>query len=267
MPFEPDPLDPARRAQLLDRLRAEVPRRRARRRAVTSLAAAAVVVVAIGFATLPGAGDRRDDVAIGGEGPPEPKSTLAAVPTTPVTTIPETTTVLVPPTTPTTPTTTVAVTSPAAGCAMSFDPACGPLVYDPPPPANQPITITATADPAPPYSQGQTVHLTFTIDDPDAAIPADCVHVVAHHTITTLAAFPGCDAMPSCAAPPQRYGTWSPPAPTAGHVVVSYDVQLVHEQNSSVLVQVTVQSGAPCSFEADDLYGSTADQTFEYSWD
>jgi hypothetical protein len=251
MPFTPDPIDPTRRAALLDRIRAEVPRRRARRRAIASVGTAAVVLVGVGLALVPGAGDgpERLEVADGGErttAPPGVATTQpvpTSTPATPITTIPETTTVVE------TATTTSVTPDPTQASASSAT--TGPV-------ANQPVTIVATAEPGPPYEEGETVRLTFTIDDPDAEIRSDCVHVVAHHTITTLAAFPGCDTVARC-------DTAAPPPPVAGHLVVTYDVQLVHEQNTSVLVQVTVRSGPVCPDQGGP-YASTADQTFEYSW-
>jgi hypothetical protein len=283
MPFTPDPVDPTRRAELIDKLRADVPRRRARRHAFVALGAAGVVLVLVAVVVALPETDRTtvefadavstteaDDatstvdtgrstssvpVTTAETPPPSPPVTTIPGPDDPAATLP----VITPPTVP---------DPDPTDCDQSYDPACGPLVYDPPAAANQPVTISMAASPEGPYQQGDVVHLTFTIDDPDAAVPADCVHVMGHHTITTMYVFTGCDRAYTCSPPVPRHGTWPPPTIVPGHIEVTYDVTLTHESESSLYVQVTALSGgsAPCSTPESEAYGSPADRSFQFSW-
>jgi hypothetical protein len=123
----------------------------------------------------------------------------------------------VPPTRATTPSTTPATTPPATFspgttttslvCHNSHDPACGPLVYDPPF-TNAPATVTIAKDPAAPVV-GETVTFTMHITDPDSG---------------KYAAIPGCSpsgrfgdgtgpnspvCIADCVGP--GYGLWDPP--------------------------------------------------------
>ena len=70
----------------------------------------------------------------------------------------------------TTPTTTPAAvastTTTTLLCRNSHHPACGPLVWDPPPGPNQPLTVQVTVTPQAPKA-GETVTFRVVVDDPD----------------------------------------------------------------------------------------------------
>jgi hypothetical protein len=55
-----------------------------------------------------------------------------------------------------------------AGCHNSFDPACGPFRWDPPPGPNQPLTVSMSTSPTAP-KVGDVVTFDVTVDDPDGA--------------------------------------------------------------------------------------------------
>jgi len=100
-------------------------------------------------------------------------------------------------------------------CFESHDPECGPVVWTPPPPPNDPATITYSIRPEHPHV-GDTVHVHLVVDDPDSGriefamkdwgdgTPAEGVH---------------CD--------PFQFGTWPTPPEEAVHA--EYDESHVYQ--------------------------------------
>jgi hypothetical protein len=261
------PLDAARRAILAERAANEEHRRWVRARAYASLTiAGAALLVLLVAATFPT--PRHTLLTEPPPGPaPGPTEVLAPVPAAPVVPAPAPD---APPssapaaaaaTPPPVPARSPAPTAPRPDCRASTDPACGPVEYVPAPQPDEPVTITMTAEPAGPYRAGDTVHLTFTIDDPDATVTRDCVHVAPSSPDVAAATTGSCDTAAACPPPPPRYGTWPPPEPRAGHLVVSYDV-VVAGSTPSATVDVSVRSGGPCPSPAADQFGSDAVERF-----
>ncbi len=60
-------------------------------------------------------------------------------------------------------------TTTTLACRNSHDPACGPLVWDPPPGPNQPLTVKVTVTPEVPKA-GEIVTFHVVVDDPDGGI-------------------------------------------------------------------------------------------------
>jgi hypothetical protein len=175
------------------------------------------------------------DAAVMTRGGPSSPSTTSTTSTTTSTTIAETTTTTAVDTTTTaakSTSTTNAPSPPAAlNCHDSVDPACGPLVWNPPL-VNHPLTITITADKQV-VAFGESVTLTATIADEDAPPHAECAiwGVWSEHQMLNRNSNraivrigdPGnkCEEYDgyywsTCAPAPIRHGEWTPPAPNGG---------------------------------------------------
>jgi hypothetical protein len=97
-------------------------------------------------------------------------------------------------------------------CRNSFDPACGPLVWEPPAGVNRPLIVSVTASPSTPRA-GERVTFRVVGDDPDAAV-TDCRDF--YYGDDSDAG--GC----SRAACPPQYGPWAPVA-VPGHRELNFD--------------------------------------------
>lgn len=103
-------------------------------------------------------------------------------------------------------TTTRPPTTTTAPCRNSMNPACGPLVYDPPPAANQPLTVEVTFLPPIP-KVGDVVAFYAVAVDPDAGIIRDA-NIVERYSDGRVGTWPIATA--SCVG---RFGPWDPPPP------------------------------------------------------
>ena len=97
-----------------------------------------------------------------------------------------------------------------APCRNSYDPACGPFSWDPPPDPNQPITGTVNG----PQTAKAGEKVTFTVNgtDPDAAPLQECNVDFGDGTAVHCDPRPAID--PSYC--PKQYGPWTPPAKKEG---------------------------------------------------
>ena len=112
-------------------------------------------------------------------------------------------------------------TSTVLVCRNSTNPACGPFRWDPPPPANQPITGHVTLSPANPRP-GETVTFHLVADDPDAGyLPGSCPIDFGDGTTIPCVIPGGRGPTPpgsSSPPPPKPTGPWTPPSPRPGHL-------------------------------------------------
>lgn len=131
-----------------------------------------------------------------------PPTSLSTTRSTPTTARPVASTTTRPSTAPTT--TTI--------CRDSFNPACGPLVWEPPAGVNRPLIVSVTASPSTPRV-GERVTFRVVGDDPDSAI-TDC-HGYSYGDDSISG------ACSSAACPPQ-YGPWAPVA-VPGHRELTFD--------------------------------------------
>lgn len=250
MPSTEPPIDPARREELLARIRVEVPRRRRRRRAWSALAGAGTALALLGGAVvlLDGGGEPTElgfaslTTSVGEAEGSGATTTEAAAPGGTGTTVPVTTVPATPPTAAAT------VTTAAAGgtepCVQSVDPSCGPLVFSPAPAADQPLSLYVSLSPEGPYTEGQTITLSVTVTDPDAPVDPACIAVRAHGSVTTQPNFTSC--APADCPRPERTGTWAPPAPAGGSATVRTTFTARHESGDDQLaVVVFAASGQP----------------------
>lgn len=183
-------------------------RRRARHtRHRIGLAAAVVAVVAVGAIALPGDDDR---VTTAGPAAERAETTTTTRPTEVLGMVIERdgetteTTVAVEAPTTTAPAASVPTgSSQPAGpvCHDSLDPACGEFRWEPTPPADQPLTLSADA--VPPLAPGQSTEISVHWADADA-----------------LLSFYDSDADGATLGQPcqveRRFGPWTPPAPDGG---------------------------------------------------
>lgn len=170
MPSRPDPRWPDDEELLQHVVRRGTALRRRRRVLRATTAAVAVTALAMVPATLLSRGGhdqaRRLATTQGADA-----STTTSEETTTTTTVEETTTTTAAPAVETTvphpTTTTTAPTTTTTSCYESYDPACGPFHWDPPPGPDQPATLTVTYSPAHPHV-GQTITFPLTYTDPDS---------------------------------------------------------------------------------------------------
>jgi len=136
--------------------------------------------------------------------------------------------------------------TPTTVCRNSYDPACGPFSWQPPPDPNQPITGQVTAT----NKGGGAVTFTVTGTDPDAAPLQECNidfgDGQGYH----------CDPRPAIDpsyCPPQ-YGPWTPPAKNKGSIAA--DLNHTYAQPGTYQVTVNVRSAMQ---ECNNPYASSAD--------
>jgi hypothetical protein len=99
-------------------------------------------------------------------------------------------------------------------CRDSYEPTCGPLSWDPPPAANQPLTVSVTATPAAP-KPGEAVTFRVVVSDPDSMIIGECPTI---QTYGDGSLSQGC----SLAACRGKFGPWTPVA-RPGHTELTYE--------------------------------------------
>jgi hypothetical protein len=142
-------------------------------------------------------------------GDPTTTTSPAATTTPPATATtsarPPTTTTARPGSTTNAPTSSTAApaTTTTVACVNSFDRACGPVVWNPAPGVNQPLTVSVSFTPQTP-KMGDTVVFRAVVDDPDAPI-SDCVPGQQYGDGS------GGSTCALAACPPQ-FGPWTPVA-------------------------------------------------------
>ncbi|MFN2506506.1 MAG: hypothetical protein ABR540_20220 [Acidimicrobiales bacterium] len=195
-----------------------------RRRAGTILASLVVLVAGLSVAVArTGEPGPSTEVRAASEGssptptPASPTTAASVASTTTVSPLPP-----APPTTATaeggTPTTLDSVevstttTTTTASCRDSFDPVCGPLVWDPPAGLNRPLAVSISASPSAPRV-GEGVKFLVVGDDPDGPVSACITYRYGDESV-------GGACLPA-ACPPQ-YGPWTPVV-APGHLELTFD--------------------------------------------
>ena len=216
-------------------------------------------------------------VTRGGAGPETQLETVAGDPTSSTFASPSTTTatsILIPPapssttttevrststtgrpraTTPTTaraaaPATTVPATTTSLACRNSWDPACGPLRWDPNPGPNKPLTVAVTVSPPSPKA-GDTVTFRVTVDDPDGdQLLSRDLGTVDYGDGTPVT---GVSGHRDCL---QLYGPHTPPDPVLVHEEITF--QHVYATPGTYTATFTYRSLGDCARGPSEGIGS-----------
>jgi hypothetical protein len=129
-------------------------------------------------------------------------------------------------------------TTTTTSCALSHNPSCGPMYFDPAPGADQPLRVGLTASPAHPAA-GQTVTFHLVLDDADG--PIGCLQRISDGVTTTVN---DCGTPAPC----DRYGAWPPPQPAPAHK--QQDIPITYTHAGTYTFAVSVQPYTPSCVDA-----------------
>ena len=129
-------------------------------------------------------------------------------------------------------------------CRNSFDRACGPFRWDPPPGPNQPLTVDVTFTPAVPKA-GSSVTFRVKVDDPDG----DRLLSRSEGTVDYGDGSPvtGVSGHLDCV---QGAGPWTTPVPVPVHEELTY--HHVYAQPGTYIAKFTFRSLGNCAYPGND---------------
>ena len=138
----------------------------------------------------------------------------------------------------------------SGACRNSYDPACGPFSWDPPP-HNRPLTIQASAQPAE-GAADRRFAFHVVADDPDAEIVSCLPRVDWGDNVVENE---DCVVNYNCRVE-TRFGPWRPPPPGApGHA--DFDLSHTYARPGAYRVTFQMGSGSGCDLS----YASQATKT------